>query len=52
MAVAAHEVGHAIQHAKGNAFFQFRTVLARPVGIASQLWYLPLLAGVFLQQAN
>ena len=52
VAVAAHEVGHAIQHAKSNAFFQFRTVLARPVGIASQLWYLPLLAGIFLQQLN
>ena len=30
VAVAAHEVGHAIQHAKGSAFFQFRTALARP----------------------
>ncbi len=52
VAVAAHEVGHALQHAKGSAFFQFRTALARPVAIASQLWYLPLLAGVFLQQAS
>jgi Zn-dependent membrane protease YugP len=52
VAVAAHEIGHAIQHAKGNAFFSFRSVLARPVGIASQLWYLPLLAGIFLQQLN
>jgi uncharacterized protein len=52
VAVAAHEVGHALQHAKGSAFFQFRTVLARPVGIASQLWYLPLLAGIFLQQLS
>ena len=50
IAVAAHEVGHAIQHAKGNAFFQVRTALAGPVQIASQFWYLPLLGGIFLQQ--
>ena len=30
IAVAAHEVGHAIQHAKGSAFFQVRTALAGP----------------------
>jgi Zn-dependent membrane protease YugP len=50
IAVAAHEVGHAIQHAKGSAFFQVRTALAGPVQIASQLWYLPLVAGIFLRQ--
>jgi uncharacterized protein len=50
IAVAAHEVGHAIQHARGNAFFQVRSALAGPVQIASQLWYLPLLGGIFLQQ--
>ena len=48
--MAAHEVGHAIQHAKGSAFFKVRTALAGPVQIASQLWYLPLLAGIFLRQ--
>jgi Zn-dependent membrane protease YugP len=52
VAVAAHEVGHALQHAKGSAFFSFRSVLARPVAIASQLWYLPLLGGIFLRQTN
>jgi Zn-dependent membrane protease YugP len=52
VAVAAHEVGHALQHAKGSAFFQFRSALAPAVGLASQLWYLPLLAGIFLQQMS
>jgi uncharacterized protein len=52
VAVAAHEVGHAIQHAKGNAFFKFRSVLAPPVSITSQYWIYLLLAGLFLRQVG
>ena len=52
IAVAAHEVGHAIQHAKGNAFFQFRTVLAGPVADRQPALDLPLLAGILLRQLN
>ncbi len=52
IAVAAHEVGHAIQHAKGNAFFKFRTVLAAPVQIASQYWIFLLIGGMLLGQLN
>jgi uncharacterized protein len=52
IAVAAHEVGHAIQHAKGNAFFKFRTVLATPVQLASQYWIFLLFGGMLLGQLN
>ena len=52
IAVAAHEVGHAIQHAKGSAFFKFRTVLAAPVQLASQYWIFLLFGGMLLGQLN
>src|SRR5215210_1287177 len=44
--VAAHEVGHAIQHARGNAFFKLRTALAGPVQFASQAWIFLLFGGL------
>lgn len=37
MAVAAHEVGHALQHAKGFAPLKWRYALLRPASIGSQL---------------
>jgi uncharacterized protein len=46
IAVAAHEVGHAIQHARGNAFFKLRTALAGPVQFASQAWIFLLFGGL------
>ena len=52
IAVAAHEIGHAIQHAKGSAFFKFRTVLATPVQLASQYWIFLLFGGMLLGQLN
>ena len=48
-AVAAHEVGHAIQHAKSYAFFKFRSTLFPAVQFASNIWFLFLLGGIFLQ---
>jgi len=48
-AVAAHEVGHAIQHAKSYAFFKFRSALFPAVQFASNIWFLFLLGGIFLQ---
>ena len=48
VAVAAHECGHAIQHARGMAAFRFRGVLAGPVGLASNYWMILLMAGFFL----
>jgi Zn-dependent membrane protease YugP len=48
-AVGAHEVGHAIQHAKSYAFFRFRSAMFPAVAFASQIWVLFLIGGIFLQ---
>lgn len=48
-AVGAHEVGHAIQHAKAYKPMQFRSALWPAVSIASQGWMLLLLGGFFFQ---
>jgi Zn-dependent membrane protease YugP len=47
-AVGAHEVGHALQHAHAYAFFQFRSALFPVVQFASNIWFLFLLGGIFL----
>lgn len=47
-AVGAHEVGHAIQHAKSYAFFKFRSAMFPAVQFASNIWMLFLLGGIFL----
>lgn len=49
-AVAAHECGHAIQHAKSYAFLQMRSSLVPVVSIASRYVQWVLLAGVILLQ--
>jgi len=46
--VAAHEVGHAIQHAKSYAFFQARSAMFPAVQFASNIWMLFLIGGIFL----
>jgi Zn-dependent membrane protease YugP len=48
-AVAAHEVGHAIQHAKSYSFFKFRSAMFPAVQFASNIWMLFLLGGIFFQ---
>ena len=48
-AVGAHEVGHAIQHAKSYGFFRFRSALFPAVAFTSNIWMLFLLGGIFLQ---
>ncbi len=48
-AVGAHEVGHALQHAKSYAFFKFRSALFPAVSFASQIWVLFLFGGIILQ---
>jgi Zn-dependent membrane protease YugP len=45
--VAAHEVGHAIQHAKSYAFFRFRSAMFPAVQFASNIWMLFLIGGIF-----
>ena len=46
--VAAHECGHAIQHAKGYAPLQFRSALVPVVNISSKLGLPLILVGVLL----
>ena len=48
-AVGAHEVGHAIQHAKAYKPMQFRSALWPAVSFASQGWMFLLLGGLFFQ---
>ncbi len=45
-AVAAHECGHAVQHATGYAFIQLRSALVPVVSLASNIVQWVLLAGV------
>jgi Zn-dependent membrane protease YugP len=47
--VAAHEVGHALQHAKSYAFFRFRSAMFPAVQFASNIWMIFLIGGIFLQ---
>ena len=46
-AVAAHECGHAVQHAKSYAWLEFRSRLVPAVGISSKLASFILIAGIF-----
>ncbi len=48
-AVAAHEVGHAVQHATAYSWLEFRSSLVPMVGIASKLSMWIILAGLFIQ---
>ena len=48
VAVAAHEVGHAIQHAKAYAPMQIRSKLFPVVAFASSFWTILLIGGVLL----
>jgi Putative neutral zinc metallopeptidase. len=47
-AVAAHEVGHAIQDQKGYAFLRFRTALVPVANLGSNLSFFFLLIGLIL----
>jgi len=48
-AVAAHEVGHAIQHRDAYAFFRFRSALFPAVAFSSSIWIWLLMIGFLLQ---
>ena len=50
-AVAAHECGHAVQHAKSYAFLQLRSKLVPAVSFASRWMQWILLAGIILLQS-
>ena len=45
--IAAHEAGHAVQHAKGYAFLQFRSAMVPVCNVASALSLPLLFAGYF-----
>lgn len=47
-AVAAHEVGHAIQHAKGYGMLQLRSKLVPAVNISGKIMPFVLMGGIFL----
>ncbi len=47
-AIAAHEVGHAIQHAKDYSPLRFRNAIVPVVNFASNLSWIFILAGLFL----
>lgn len=49
VSVAAHEAGHAIQHATAYGPLKMRTAIVPAVNIGSQLGFLVLFAGIILQ---
>jgi Zn-dependent membrane protease YugP len=51
-AIAAHEVGHAIQHQKAYAPFRLRSAMWPAVAFASQAWLFLLMIGLFAQIAG
>jgi len=52
VAVAAHECGHAVQHAKGYEWLKMRSVLVPMVGVSSNLGIWIILGGAFLMQSS
>lgn len=48
-AIAAHEVGHAIQHAQRYVPMTARALIFPLASLGSQAWFFLLLAGIFLQ---
>ncbi|MDA8871498.1 zinc metallopeptidase [Flavobacteriaceae bacterium] len=49
-AVAAHECGHAVQHAKGYQWLQIRSTLVPMVSVASNLSMIVIIGGLVLMQ--
>lgn len=51
-AVAAHECGHAVQHAKAYTFLKFRSAMVPALSVASRYMQWILLIGIFALQAT
>lgn len=51
-AVAAHECGHAVQHAKSYSFLQMRSKLVPMVSVASRFMQWIILIGIFMLQST
>ena len=47
-AIAAHEVGHAIQHAQGYFYLRFRTALVPLASLGNSVGYIAIIAGIIL----
>ena len=52
LAVAAHETGHAVQHAEADAFFKFRSALVPMAKVCEGSFMWVLLAGIFLHMTG
>jgi uncharacterized protein len=52
MAIAAHEVGHAVQVAEGSALMQLRSLLVPAVSFGPNIAYIFILAGIFLSSTG
>lgn len=52
LGVAAHEAGHAIQHAKNYGPLSFRSLVVKPAMIGSNLAPIIATAGIFMQSAG
>ncbi len=50
LGVAAHECGHAVQHAENYAPVNFRTAMVPVVNVCSRLWYFVFLLGLFFTE--
>ncbi len=50
-AVAAHECGHAVQHARAYAFLQMRSALVPVISVSSRYMQWVLLAGILMVEA-
>ncbi|MGD2253184.1 MAG: zinc metallopeptidase [Anaerolineales bacterium] len=48
MAIAAHEIGHAVQHREGDLLLRLRAALVPAVNIGSTLGWIMILAGLLL----
>jgi Zn-dependent membrane protease YugP len=51
-AIACHECGHAVQHARDFTPAKVRSILVPPVNFASNAWMFLLIAGIFLAMSG
>jgi uncharacterized protein len=49
MAIAAHEVGHAVQHAEGSALMKIRGILVPAASLGPNVAYILIFAGLIFQ---
>jgi Zn-dependent membrane protease YugP len=52
VAVAAHECGHAVQHAKGYAFLQLRSAMVPMVSVCSRYMTWIIFLGIIMARTN